>query len=182
MYIAVILHKLKNCIAATEKELQKLYWNEQVAHACNDNKEYWYDGDNDNGSGILFECQKRHNIRQFQIHKCYNLFLLYYYYCYIYMHLLALESYHRVTHQIIHCDLFTFANHFRMLANQKPTNVSKEKTSCSIVWVGIRFRILVVYSMVSWPFKNMILSENINEHTKHNKYKTYLKSHCLKKS
>ena len=38
-------------------------------------------------------------------------------------HLLALESYHGIAHKIVHSDKAAFANHFRMLANQKPSMI-----------------------------------------------------------
>lgn len=63
--------------------------------------------------------------------------------------LLALESYNRVTHQVVHSNQTTFANHFGMLAHKQPTNMGKEKSSSRIVWIRISFRVLVMHSVIA---------------------------------
>lgn len=64
-------------------------------------------------------------------------------------HLLALESYNRVAHQIIHTNLFAFLDHFGVLAHQEPANVGKEEAASRIVRIGIGFRVLVVDSVIT---------------------------------
>lgn len=45
----------------------------------------------------------------------------------------------------------------RVLTHQQPAHVSKEKAPFCIVWICIRLRKLVMHTMITGPFKDIIL-------------------------
>lgn len=102
-------------------------------------------------------------------------------------YLLFLESHNRVLHNIIHANLTALSDDLRVLAHEKPTNVSKEEAAVSVMGVSVSLRVLVVDSMVTTPLVNVILYKkkgNINNQFsfKNVEKVIYLKSHSLDKS
>lgn len=65
-----------------------------------------------------------------------------------------------VSKRLFYLRKFTFFFHVRMFLEKQPAHVSEEETTTRVVRVGISFRILVMYTMVTAPFVNIILQRH----------------------
>lgn len=68
-----------------------------------------------------------------------------------------LKHYHFVRQQVSELQLPAFFYDIWMFAHQQPANVGKEEAPFGVVGVGVCLWVFVVNSVVSSPFKNVIL-------------------------
>lgn len=72
-------------------------------------------------------------------------------------HLLPLKHYNLVRQQIVKLQFASFFNDIRVFAHQQPANMSEEEAPNGVVRISICLWIFVVNSVVSCPFKDIIL-------------------------
>ena len=71
--------------------------------------------------------------------------------------LLSLYPDNRVPEKIRQINGMGLCPDVRMLTHQQPAHVSKEKAPFCIMWICIRLRELVMHTMITGPFKYIIL-------------------------
>jgi uncharacterized membrane protein len=81
-----------------------------------------------------------------------------------------LKSNDGILHEVTAVKRWSFLDDIGMLLAQQPTAVGKEESSESIVGISISFAVLVMNSMISRPFVDIILeSHAIEDHQHHPK-------------
>lgn len=73
------------------------------------------------------------------------------------LHLLSLESNHRISQQVSEVKLAPLLDDISMFANKQPPDMGEEETPAGIVRVSIGLWVLVVDSVVPGPLKDVIL-------------------------
>jgi hypothetical protein len=74
---------------------------------------------------------------------------------------LALKDYNGVLQKIADVNSLSTAFHFGVLLAQQPTNVSKKETTAGVMRISISFAKLVMDTVISAPFINIVLSNQI---------------------
>lgn len=70
---------------------------------------------------------------------------------------LSLIDDNRVLQEITHVDSFTTSQYLRMFLTKQPAHVSKKESATSVMRISVSFTELVMYTVISAPFINVIL-------------------------
>jgi hypothetical protein len=71
--------------------------------------------------------------------------------------LLSLEQQSRIMLQVTHVDFSPDSFNVRVLFDQKPSTVGKEKSPLGVMWISIGVGELVMNTMITNPFQDVFL-------------------------
>ena len=73
----------------------------------------------------------------------------------------SLEGADRVVVEVTHVNGLPLRLHFGVLPHEQPAHVREEETSLRIVGISVRFWVLVMRPVVTWPLDDVILKDSI---------------------